>query len=224
CGGVLSRSRHGALPRRGAATGARAKLARHDTKTTVPCRTDRDEIGEMARAVEVFKDNAIQLISREGELKQLNSRIDVALNNMTHGLCMFDADEKLIVCNATYVHMYGLSPEDARPGTPLARIDGARARIGTAAIASPEQAAAAAQNGQEYSAFTQELMDGRIIAVSQRPMAGGGFVAVHEDITERRRTEAKISHLARHDPLTNLPNRVMFREFLDKAFAKLRPG
>ena len=46
----------------------------------------------MARAVEVFKDNAIQLMSREDELKQLNRRIDVALNNMTHGLCMFDAD------------------------------------------------------------------------------------------------------------------------------------
>ena len=217
-------SMHRVLSRLGEVTGAMAKLARHDTTTAVPCRADRDEIGEMARAVEVFKDNAIRLISREGELKELNGRIDVALNNMTHGLCMFDADEKLIVCNATYVHTYGLSPEDARPGTPLARIDSARVRIGTAAIASPEQAAAAAHNGQEYSAFTQELMDGRVIAVSQRPMAGGGFVAVHEDITERRRAEAKISHLARHDPLTNLPNRVMFREFLDKAFAKLRPG
>jgi diguanylate cyclase (GGDEF)-like protein len=217
-------SMHRVLSRLGAVTGAMAKLARHDTTAAVPCRADRDEIGEMARAVEVFKDNAIQLISREGELKQLNSRIDVALNNMTHGLCMFDADEKLIVCNATYVHMYGLSGEDARPGTPLARIDSARARIGTAAIASPEQAAAAARNGQEYCAFTQDLMDGRVIAVSQRPMADGGFVAVHEDITERRRAEAKISHLARHDPLTNLPNRVMFREFLDMAFAKPRAG
>jgi diguanylate cyclase (GGDEF)-like protein len=217
-------SMHRVLSRLGEVTGAMAKLARHDTTAAVPCRADRDEIGEMARAVEVFKDNAIQLISREGELKQLNSRIDVALNNMTHGLCMFDADEKLIVCNATYVHMYGLSGEDTRPGTPLARIDSARARIGTAAIANPEQAAAAAQNGQEYSAFTQELMDGRIIAVSQRPMADGGFVAVHEDITERRRAEAKISHLARHDPLTNLPNRVLFREFLEQAFAKSRTG
>src|SRR5262249_28245504 len=153
-----------------------------------------------------------------------NSRIDIALNNMTHGLCMFDADEKLIVCNATYVQMYGLSAEDTRPGTPLARIDAHRAKIGTAAIASPEQVAAVAQSGQEFSAFTQELMDGRIIAVSQRPMADGGSVAVHEDITERQRAEAKISHLARHDLLTNLPNRILFREFLEQAFAKSRAG
>jgi diguanylate cyclase (GGDEF)-like protein len=217
-------SMHRVLSRLGEVTGAMARLARHDTTAAVPYRVDRDEIGEMARAVEVFKDNAIQLISRENELKQLNSRIDIALNNMTHGLCMFDADEKLIVCNATYMQMYGLSGEETRPATPLTRIDAHRAKIGTAAISSPEQVAAVAQGGREFSAFTQELMDGRFIAVSQRPMADGGWVAVHEDITERRRAEAKISHLARHDLLTNLPNRVLFREFLEQAFAKARVG
>src|SRR6202011_5752826 len=101
----------------------------------------------------------IRVISRENELKQLNSRIDVALNNMTHGLCMFDANERLIVCNATYVQMYGLSGEETRPGTPLAKIESHRTKIGTAAIASPEQLAAVAQSGHDYSAFTQELMD-----------------------------------------------------------------
>jgi diguanylate cyclase (GGDEF)-like protein len=217
-------SMHRVLSRLGDVTGAMARLARHDTTTAVPYRADRDEIGEMARAVEVFKDNAIQLISRENELKQLNSRIDIALNNMTHGLCMFDADERLIVCNARYVQMYELLGEDTLRGTPLARIEAHRAKIGTAAIANPEQVAAAAQGGQDYSAFTQELMDGRTIAVSQRPMAGGGFVAVHEDITDRRRAEAKISHLARHDLLTNLPNRILFREFVEQAFAKTGAG
>ena len=78
-------------------------------------------------------------------------------------------------------------------------------------------AAATAIHAREASAFTQELMDGRIVAVSQRPMQDGGWVAVHEDITERRRAEAKIAHLARHDMLTNLPNRVLFREHLENA-------
>jgi diguanylate cyclase (GGDEF)-like protein len=214
---------HGVLSRLDDVTQAMLKLARHDTTTLVPCRDDLDEVGEMARAVEVFKDNAIQLMSREDELKQLNRRIDVALNNMTHGLCMFDADQRLIVCNATYVAMYGLSTDQTLPGTALERIENHRAAIGTGAIASPEQAAAAAHTAQEYSAYTQELTDGRVIAVSQRPMADGGRVAVHEDITERRRTEAKISHLARHDMLTNLPNRVLFREHLEDAFSRLEP-
>ena len=96
------------------------RLARHDTTTVIPSRDDRDEVGAMARAVEVFKDNAIQLIAREVELKQLNRRIDIALNNMTHGLCMFDAEQKLIVCNKTYVQMYALTAELSKPGTLLA--------------------------------------------------------------------------------------------------------
>ena len=85
-------------------------------------------------------------------------------------------------------------------------------------------AAATAIHAREASAFTQELMDGRIVAVSQRPMQDGGWVAVHEDITERRRAEAKIAHLARHDMLTNLPNRVLFREHLENAFERIQPG
>ncbi len=217
---------HNVLSRLRRITQAMAKLAGNDTTTIIPSSKDPDEVGEMARAVEVFKDNAIQLIAREVELKQLNRRIDVALNNMTHGLCMFDAEQKLIVCNKTYVQMYDLPPELAQPGVVLQAIENHRASIGNNAIANPEQVAAftTAQAALEASAFAQELMDGRIIAISQRPMSGGGWVAVHEDITERRRAEAKIAHLARHDMLTNLPNRVLFREHLENAFRGAQLG
>jgi diguanylate cyclase (GGDEF)-like protein len=216
---------HRVLSRLGRITHAMTRLARHDTTAVIPSSDDGDEVGAMARAVEVFKDNAIQLIAREVELKQLNRRIDIALNNMTHGLCMFDAEQKLIVCNKTYVQMYGLTPALSKPGTLLQTIENYRASIGNGALANPEQmAAATAIQAREASAFTQELMDGRIVAVSQRPMQDGGHVAVHEDITERRRAEAKIAHLARHDMLTNLPNRVLFREHLEGAFQRIQPG
>ena len=160
----------------------------------------------------------------EVELKQLNRRVDIALNNMTHGLCMFDAEQKLIVCNRTYVDMYNLTAALSRPGTLLQTIESYRTTIGNGAIANPEQVASAAIQTREASAFTQELTDGRTIAVSQRPMQDGGWVAVHEDITERRRAEAKIAHMARHDMLTDLPNRVLFREHLEAEFARVERG
>ena len=118
---------HRVLSRLAGITQAMIRLSRHDTTTVIPSRDDRDEVGAMARAVEVFKDNAIQLIAREVELKQLNRRIDIALNNMTHGLCMFDAEQKLIVCNKTYVQMYALTAELAKPGTLLQAIENYRA-------------------------------------------------------------------------------------------------
>lgn len=217
---------HNVLSRLRRITRTMIKLAGNDTATVVPSREDYDEVGEMARAVEVFKDNAIQLIARDIELKQLNRQIDIALNNMTHGLCMVDVEQKLILCNKMYVQMYDLLPELAQPGTAVQAIENYRTSIGNGVIANPEQiaAATAARAVREVSAFEQELMDGRVVAVSQRPMPEGGWVAVHEDITERRRAEAKIAHLARYDMLTNLPNRVLFREHLESALRGAQSG
>jgi diguanylate cyclase (GGDEF)-like protein len=213
-----------ALSRLGLVTSAMAKLALNNTAISIPSRNDHDEIGQMARAVEVFKDNAVKLMTREIELAQVNRRLDVALNHMTHGLSMFDVERKLIVCNETYIRMYDLPRELTQAGTPLRRINKYRAAVGNDAIASPEQIAvgSALETAQDRPTFIQELTDGRTIAVSQQWMRDGGWVAVHEDITERRRAEAKIAHLARHDILTNLPNRVLFREHLDEAFLTLK--
>ena len=70
----------------------------------------------------------------------------------------------------------------------------------------------------------QELSDGRVIAISHVPMDDGGWVATYEDVTERREAEARISFMARHDALTSLPNRVLFRECLDQALSQLGRG
>ena len=184
---------HNVLSRLRGITSAMHGLATNRIDAFVPSQGDADEVGAMARAVEIFKQNGIQLLARESELKQLYSRMDVALNNMTHGLCMFDSQMKLIVCNAAFMQMYALPFELGKPGTTLNAIREFRAKLGNdplgepghRGVPEPEQAIL------EASSFTQQLNDGRVIAVSRQPTFDGGWVAVHEDITERQRAESR---------------------------------
>ena len=69
-----------------------------------------------------------------------------------------------------------------------------------------------------------ELADARVIAVSRQPLKGGGWVALHEDVTERHRQEQEIIHLARHEPLINLANRTLFKEQLQQALQRMARG
>ena len=152
-----------------------------------------------------------------------NLRFDTALNNMLQGLLMFDAAERLVVCNDRYIEMYGLSREIVKPGCSLRELLQHRAETGHL-NRDLEQYRAELLAGAGLGKTTNlilETADGREIAIIVKSMAGGGWVVTHEDITERRRAEAKISHMALHDSLTNLPNRLLFRQQMEDRLAHL---
>jgi diguanylate cyclase (GGDEF)-like protein len=201
-----------------------SRLAKEPTAEAVPSRNDRDELGDMARAVQVFKDNGEELLERKMQLEQVNMQLDVALNNMAHGLCMFDAKRKLIICNGRYGAMYGLPEALCAPGTPLQSILQYLVERKTFAESADETFAGVGSTPTENFHVIKPLTDGRMVAVSHQNTADGGWVAIHEDITERQKAEAHIAHLARHDQLTDLPNRVFFREELEKSLRRLRHG
>ena len=164
-------------------------------------------------------------LSQQDALHERNLLLDATLENMAHGLCAYDRDLRLIVANRSYLEIYGLTPGDAQPGTTL--LDLMQRSIDRGVHVS---GLTAEQMFADYKfrlienkdpVLHRELADGRIIAVRHRPMANGGWVGTYEDVTERCRVEAQIARLARQDALTELPNRLMFREKMDEALARV---
>ncbi|MGO9741980.1 MAG: putative bifunctional diguanylate cyclase/phosphodiesterase [Roseiarcus sp.] len=154
-------------------------------------------------------------------------RFEAALNNMLQGLCMFDSEDRLIVCNDHFRKMYALPEELAREGVHWRDIVAHRVKtfryrdldyddfLDQHNVADPKVYA---------KTTTRELGDGRTILARHQPIAEGGWVATYEDITERRLTEERLSHMARHDALTGLGNRLLLEERLEQAVARLARG
>ena len=162
------------------------------------------------------------------ELQEQKLRLDTAINNMGDGLCMFDAEMRLVVCNDRYAQMYRLPLELLKAGTLHREIIKHRITSGMLKGATSESAAKqvistlGALPTDAASSRIDELADGRFICVTRQPMAGGGWVATHVDVTEQRRSEAKIVYMAQHDALTDLPNRALLKERLERGLAITR--
>ena len=157
------------------------------------------------------------------ELREQHRRFDAALSNMSHGLCMLDADMRMIVCNSRYLEMYGLSPDVVKPGVTMREIMRHSVELGNHPEADAEilYRGYLAQLAAGETVIERPLADGRTILITHRPMDNGSWVALYEDITERRRVEARISHMARHDALTGLPNRLLFREKMAEGLTRV---
>jgi diguanylate cyclase (GGDEF)-like protein/PAS domain S-box-containing protein len=196
--------------------------------TIVPFKDDR---GKIKGFVSGGADITAQKVAEE-RLNAQSLQLDTALDHMARGLSMFDASARLMVCNKTYRDIYGLPDELAQPGTPLARIVRFHQKKETGRETKRDlenqrkwikNHVSELARGKSFS-HTQHLKDGRIILVTNQPLAEGGWVDLQEDITEKRASEAKIVHMAHHDALTGLPNRTLLGVRINQALSRAPRG
>lgn len=163
-------------------------------------------------------------------LEETTRNLDLALDNMQQGLCLFNRRGRLVLCNHQFARILALASDSLPAGSTLRTV---LRRIGERTGVPRGQAVArinalrgqflrASIPGQEQSQVEFEHL-GRSIAVLTRMLSHGGWVSTIEDVTERRAAEKRITHLAHHDQLTDLPNRVSFQEKLKQLVQSLSP-
>jgi diguanylate cyclase (GGDEF)-like protein/PAS domain S-box-containing protein len=153
------------------------------------------------------------------ELALVNMRFEAALSNMTQGLCLFDGDRNLVIANRRFREMYDFPEQLVVPGTPLISMLRHLGRQGVKSGLTVEQHVQRIPTEMDQDFAT---LDERVISIKRAPTPDGGWVATHEDITERKRAEAEIAHMARHDALTGLANRAAFNAKLAEASERVQ--
>src|SRR5262245_20003017 len=149
-----------------------------------------------------------------------------AVDNIPQGLVLYDASARIVVCNRPYLDMFGLSPDIAKQGCTMQRLIAHRRETGSF-DGDVEAFCSAIIGNVRLGKATRQITEapgGRAIEIVNQPLPSGGWLATIEDITPRKRAEEKIAHLAHYDALTDLPNRVLFREKLEQALKDLKPG
>ncbi|MGD0107310.1 MAG: EAL domain-containing protein [Rhodopila sp.] len=161
------------------------------------------------------------------EMHVQHVRFGAALGNMSQALCMFDTAGGLVVANRRLAEMFDLPPSVAAPGM---TIDTMRTLVADKSNLQPADMETmfgltlGMRPEGKRAAYVRELTDGRSLAVNSAPVEDDGWLVTLEDITEHRQVEARIAHMAHHDALTGLPNRVLFHERLAEAVARGRRG
>ena len=154
--------------------------------------------------------------------------LDAALANMQQGLCLFDANRRLVLRNERFNEIWGLPADACVPGMTLEEIARVALESRTQSPVSQEQIdqmnllLGLALADPDLPPVESDFGTGLTVSIASRALPDGGWLTTFEDITERRRSEKQIAHMALHDSLTGLPNRSHFNRWLDRTLDQAR--
>ncbi|MBB3963813.1 putative bifunctional diguanylate cyclase/phosphodiesterase [Rhizobium metallidurans] len=173
------------------------------------------------RAIEENEALQVVLSQANRNLAEQSRLLEIVLNHLPLGLCIFDSDQTLVVSNIRFQELFGLDADDTRAGTSIgsliAKIDG---------LETPGSRAATRESRSDGGHIRRRewvMNDGRIVQSVVTVLPDGSNISIHADITDDRKAAERIAFLAHHDPLTGLPNRLRFRDQLDAALAARKP-
>lgn len=178
----------------------------------------------MTRQHHKLSESQSQLRREHAALLAKEESLDACINNISQGVVMFDTNARLVLCNDLFARMYGFAQEELTPGVGLRDVLLMRQQ----STGFPTDVdnyiqkllVGVARHETVMSEF--KCRDGRIIEMKRHPMKNGGWVTMHEDITARRRAEAKIESLAHSDLLTGIANRSQFLNQINRARERLQ--
>ncbi|MCF8475914.1 MAG: EAL domain-containing protein [Pseudolabrys sp.] len=149
-------------------------------------------------------EDTTEQVSAKQVIEKQKRQLDAAVENMSQGLCMFDKDQRLIICNKQYAELYGLTEELTKPGTTLRQI----LQYCGPTICVPDEfegylaeRLVTIETHPTYQ-IVNRLRDGRFISVVHRSMSDGGWVSTHEDITEAKQREESFRLLFEGSPMS----------------------
>ena len=190
------------------------------------------QFAQLAASKASLIEREARLAEKTAELEQANTRIDSAVNHMIQGLVMYDSAGNLVVCNDRFIEMYDLPPGETKPGISIRRVLELRTEAETFFddIDVYIDELRAKLDAGETQTRIAEMRNGRTYSIINRPTAEGGWVATHEDITERQRDQKELQqtrHMLRA-MVENIPEALVVKDaktreyvFINRAGEKL---